>query len=98
MIAGCSVQDGIMKRDADVRVLRDSVVIYTGQRQFAERFKDDANEVRAGFECGVGVSNFNDVKVGDILECFKIEKSSPLDAELAAGSRPSGRRLKRGAI
>ncbi|HXA78291.1 MAG TPA: translation initiation factor IF-2 [Candidatus Acidoferrales bacterium] len=78
-IAGCSVQDGIMKRDAEVRVLRDGVVIYTGRVSSLKRFKDDANEVRAGFECGVGVSNFNDVKVGDILECFKIEKSSPLD-------------------
>src|ERR1700723_1605641 len=79
-IAGCSVQDGILKRDADVRVLRDNVVIYTGRIISLRRFKDDANEVRAGFECGVGVSNFNDVKVGDILECFKIEKSSPLEA------------------
>jgi translation initiation factor IF-2 len=79
VIAGCSVQDGIMKRDADVRVLRDSAVIYTGRVISLRRFKDDANEVRAGFECGVGVSNFNDVKVGDILECFKIEKSSPLE-------------------
>jgi translation initiation factor IF-2 len=79
VIAGCSVQDGIMKRDAEVRVLRDSVVVYTGRVSSLKRFKDDANEVRAGFECGVGVSNFNDVKVGDILECFKIEKSSPLE-------------------
>jgi translation initiation factor IF-2 len=80
VIAGCSVQDGIMKRDAEVRVLRDGAVIYTGRVSSLKRFKDDANEVRAGFECGVGVSNFNDVKVGDILECFKIEKSSPLEA------------------
>jgi translation initiation factor IF-2 len=79
VIAGCSVQDGIMKRDAEVRVLRDSVVVYTGRVSSLKRFKDDANEVRAGFECGVVVSNFNDVKVGDILECFKIEKSSPLE-------------------
>jgi translation initiation factor IF-2 len=75
MIAGCSVQDGILKRDAEVRVLRDNVVIYTGRISSLRRFKDDANEVRAGFECGVGVSNFSDVKVGDILECFKIEKT-----------------------
>ncbi len=75
MIAGCSVQDGILKRDADVRVLRDNVVIYTGRIISLRRFKDDANEVRAGFECGVGISNFSDVKVGDILECFKIEKT-----------------------
>jgi translation initiation factor IF-2 len=80
MIAGCSVQDGIIKRDADVRVLRDNAVIYTGRVSSLRRFKEDASEVRAGFECGVGVSNFNDVKVGDILECFKIEKSSPLEA------------------
>jgi translation initiation factor IF-2 len=76
MIAGCSVQDGILKRDAEVRVLRDNVVIYTGRISSLRRFKDDANEVRAGFECGVGVSNFSDVKVGDILECFKIEKTA----------------------
>src|SRR5579864_6164712 len=75
MIAGCYVQDGIVKRDAEVRVLRDNVVVYTGRISSLRRFKDDANEVRAGFECGVGVSNFSDVKVGDILECFKIEKT-----------------------
>jgi translation initiation factor IF-2 len=76
MIAGCSVQDGILKRDADVRVLRDNVVIYTGKISSLRRFKEDANEVRQGFECGVGVSNFSDVKVGDILECFKMEKTA----------------------
>jgi translation initiation factor IF-2 len=76
MIAGCSVQDGIMKRDADVRVLRDNVVIYTGRVISLRRFKEDVNEVRSGFECGVGISNFNDVKVGDILECFKMEKTA----------------------
>jgi len=75
-IAGCSVQDGILKRDADVRVLRDNVVIYTGRISSLRRFKEDANEVRQGFECGVGVSNFSDVKVGDILECFKMEKTA----------------------
>jgi translation initiation factor IF-2 len=78
-IAGCSVQDGIMKRDADVRVIRDSVVIYTGRVISLKRFKDDANEVRAGYECGVGISNFNDVKAGDILECFKMEKTAALE-------------------
>jgi len=78
-IAGCSVQDGIMKRDADVRVLRDNVVIYTGRISSLRRFKEDANEVRQGFECGIGVSNFSDVKVGDILECFKMEKTIALE-------------------
>jgi len=79
MIAGCSVQDGVLKRDADVRVLRDNVVIYTGRLISLRRFKEDVNEVRAGFECGAGISNFADIKVGDILECFKMEKSSPLE-------------------
>ncbi len=86
MIAGCHVLDGIIKRDADVRVLRDNVVIYTGKINSLRRFKDDANEVRSGFECGAGISNFNDVKVGDILECFKMEKSQPLEAQ-SAGDR-----------
>jgi translation initiation factor IF-2 len=73
-VAGCYVLDGVLKRDADVRVLRDGVVIYTGRISSLKRFKDDANEVRAGFECGANVSNFNDVKVGDILECFHLQK------------------------
>jgi len=84
VIAGCSVQDGIIKRDADVRVVRDGAVAYTGRVISLRRFKDDVNEVRAGFECGIGISNFNDVKVGDILECFKIEKSAPPAAAGAA--------------
>jgi translation initiation factor IF-2 len=74
MIAGCRVQDGLLKRDSDVRVVRDGTVIYTGKVHSLRRFKEDVNEVRAGFECGLGVSNFNDVKVGDVLECFTVEK------------------------
>lgn len=89
MIAGCSVQDGIMKRDADVRVLRDNGVVYTGRIISLKRFKDDANEVRQGFECGIGISNFNDVKVGDILECFKMEKTAALDLNVADRGRPA---------
>ena len=74
MIAGCYVLDGIMKRDAEVRVVREGVVVYTGRVSSLRRFKDDANEVRSGFECGVGVSNFNDIKAGDVLECFSMQK------------------------
>jgi len=74
VIAGCYVLDGLLKRDAEVRVIRDGVVLYTGRVSSLRRFKEDANEVRTGFECGVGVSNFNDVKVGDILECFSMQK------------------------
>jgi translation initiation factor IF-2 len=85
MIAGCYIQDGIIKRDADVRVLRDNVVIYTGRIASLRRFKEDVNEVRSGFECGIGVSNFADVKVGDVLECFKIEKTAPMLESVVAG-------------
>jgi translation initiation factor IF-2 len=73
-IAGCYVLDGVLKRDAEVRVLRDGVVIYTGRISSLKRFKDDASEVRAGFECGASVSNFNDLKVGDLLEDFHLQK------------------------
>jgi len=90
VIAGCSVQDGLLKRDADVRVLRDNVVVYTGRLVSLRRFKEDVNEVRGGYECGAGISNFNDVKVGDVLECFKMEKSAPLEA-VAAADRGSAR-------
>ena len=88
MIAGSYVQDGVVKRDTDVRVLRDNVVIYTGRVASLRRFKEDVNEVRSGFECGIGVSNFADVKVGDVLECFKIEKTAPVLGDLNVGDRP----------
>ena len=77
MIAGCSVQDGFIKRDSHVRVLRDNVVIYTGRLGSLRRFKEDVAEVRSGFECGIGISNFGDVKVGDVLESFTVEKTAP---------------------
>jgi translation initiation factor IF-2 len=74
MIAGCYVVDGILKRDAEVRVVREGAVVYTGRINSLRRFKEDANEVRTGFECGASVSNFNDLKVGDVLECFSMQK------------------------
>ncbi len=74
MIAGCMVVDGIIKRDAEARVLRDGVVVYTGRVSSLKRFKDDASEVRSGFECGISISNFADIKVGDVLECFSMQK------------------------
>ncbi|MGH9795631.1 MAG: translation initiation factor IF-2 [Candidatus Acidiferrales bacterium] len=79
-IAGCYVLDGIIKRDAEIRVVRDGVITYTGRVSSLKRFKDDASEVRAGFECGIGVSNFNDVKVGDVLECFAVQKVAAAEA------------------
>jgi translation initiation factor IF-2 len=91
VIAGCYVQDGIIKRDADVRVLRDNVVIYTGRVISLRRFKEDVNEVRSGFECGAGISNFNDVKIGDVLECFKMEKTAPVEVSLGDSMRQQDR-------
>ena len=73
-IAGCQVLDGVIKRDSDVRLLRDSVLVYTGKVSSLKRFKDDASEVRNGMECGIGIQNYNDVKKGDIIEAFFSEK------------------------
>ena len=70
-IAGCMVIDGLVKRNLPIRVLRDNVVIYEGQLESLRRFKDDANEVKMGMECGIGVKNYNDVKVGDQIEVFE---------------------------
>jgi translation initiation factor IF-2 len=79
-IAGCYVLDGLLKRDAEIRVVRDGTVTYTSRLNSLKRFKDDAGEVRAGFECGAGIANFNDVKVGDVLECFLMQKLSAVEA------------------
>jgi len=73
-IAGCQVADGLIKRDAEVRLLRDNVVIFTGKVSSLRRFKDDASEVRNGMECGIGIQNYNDLKVGDVIEAFVTEK------------------------
>jgi len=70
-IAGCMVADGFVRRALPIRVLRDNVVIYEGELESLRRFKDDVNEVRAGTECGIGVKNYNDVKVGDQIECYE---------------------------
>jgi translation initiation factor IF-2 len=87
-VAGCYITDGVMKRDAQVRVVRDGTVIYTSRLSSLKRFKDDVNEVRAGYECGLGISNFNDVKVGDHLECFQVVKLSAAEAA-AQGAVPA---------
>ncbi|MGI1998603.1 translation initiation factor IF-2 [Shewanella frigidimarina] len=70
-IAGCMVTEGIVKRSAPIRVLRDNVVIFEGELESLRRFKDDAQEVRNGMECGIGVKNYNDVRVGDQIEVFE---------------------------
>ncbi|EPY7395945.1 translation initiation factor IF-2 [Klebsiella pneumoniae] len=71
-IAGCMVTEGTIKRHNPIRVLRDNVVIYEGELESLRRFKDDVNEVRNGMECGIGVKNYNDVRVGDMIEVFEI--------------------------
>jgi translation initiation factor IF-2 len=87
-IAGCAVTDGMMKRDAEVRVLRGGTVVHTGKIVSLKRFKDDVNEVRTGFECGIAVSNFSEIQVGDSLECFKMEKRNAV-LDPAHGARPT---------
>jgi translation initiation factor IF-2 len=80
-IAGCRVTDGILRRDSEVRLMRDGVPVYKGKLTSLKRFKDDAKEVSNGMECGVGISNFTDIKVGDTVEAFVTEK---IAAELTA--------------
>ena len=70
-IAGCKVEDGLMKRNLPIRVLRDDVVIFEGELESLRRFKDVVTEVKQGLECGIGVKNYNDIKPGDRIECFK---------------------------
>ncbi|MBA3673136.1 MAG: translation initiation factor IF-2, partial [Gemmatimonadaceae bacterium] len=74
VIAGCSVRNGVINRTGRVRVIRDGVEVYDGMIASLRRFKDDAKEVREGFECGIGIENFNDVKVGDVFECYRKEQ------------------------
>jgi len=73
-VAGCYIQDGKVVRNAQVRLLRDNVVIYTGKMSSLRRFKDDVKDVATGYECGIGLENYNDIKLGDIIEAFEMEK------------------------
>jgi translation initiation factor IF-2 len=76
-IAGCYVTDGKIERGKHVRLLRDGIVIYEGKIGSLKRFKDDVKEVQTGYECGIGIENFNDIKVNDTLECYYIEEIRP---------------------
>jgi translation initiation factor IF-2 len=76
-VAGCLVVDGSIPRDANIRLLRDNVVVLTGKLASLKRFKDDASEVRAGLECGLAIENFNDLKPGDVVEAFASERIAP---------------------
>ena len=73
-IAGCYVTDGKVQRNASVRLLRDNVVVFEGKLSSLRRFKDDVKEVASGYECGIGLENYNDVKEGDVVECFVMEE------------------------
>jgi translation initiation factor IF-2 len=73
-IAGCYVRSGSITRGARVRVIRDGVELYDGVLGSLRRFKDDAKEVKEGYECGIGVENFNDIKVGDVIEAYRTEE------------------------
>ncbi|NUP72376.1 MAG: translation initiation factor IF-2, partial [Gemmatimonadaceae bacterium] len=74
LIAGCAVRSGLIRRDARVRVIRDGVEVFEGTIHSLRRFKDDVREVREGFECGIGIENFNDIKVGDRIENYRTEE------------------------
>jgi translation initiation factor IF-2 len=76
-IAGCHVTDGKIERGQNLRLLRDGIVTYEGKNSSLRRFKDDVKEVKAGYECGIGIENFNDIKVGDTIECYYLEEIRP---------------------
>jgi translation initiation factor IF-2 len=73
-VAGCYVLEGLVRRNASVRVLRDNVVIHTGEIDSLKRFKDDVREVKSGFECGMSLKSFNDLKVGDQFEIYEVQE------------------------
>ena len=73
-VAGCMVKDGKVTRDGKVRILRDNIVIFEGEIGSLQRFKDAVKEVTAGYECGMSVLKYNDIKEGDIFECFAMQE------------------------
>jgi translation initiation factor IF-2 len=76
-VAGCYVTDGKIERGQLLRLVRDGVVFYEGKNSSLRRFKDDVKEVQAGYECGIGIENYNDIKVGDVIECYYLEEIKP---------------------
>jgi translation initiation factor IF-2 len=73
-VAGCYVTDGLIKRNNKIRIIRDFIVVHTGEISALKRFKDDVSEVRSGYECGLSIKNFNDIEVGDVLESFELKE------------------------
>ncbi len=90
-IAGCQVKNGVITRGTKARVVRDGVSVYTGNFSSLKRFKDDVKEVREGMECGIGIENFNDVKVGDTIESFRVDEiKRHLAGSTASGAGAAG--------
>jgi len=85
-VAGCSVRSGVINRQAKVRVIRDGVEVYAGSIASLRRFKDDVKEVKEGYECGIGIENFNDIKVGDVIECYRKEEVARTLQQAAAAT------------
>ena len=81
-IAGCEVIDGVVDRKSGVRLIREGIVVYEGEVSSLKRFKDDVKEVREGLECGIGIANFNDIKVGDVIESYTVEEVARTLAEV----------------
>jgi translation initiation factor IF-2 len=73
-VAGCRVTDGTVERGANVRLIRDNVVVHEGKLSTLKRFKDEVREVQAGQECGMAFENYQDMRVGDIIECYRVEE------------------------
>ena len=76
-VAGCFVSEGTVKRGAGVRLIRDDVVLHEGNLSTLKRFKDDVREVQQNYECGMSFENYNDIKAGDVIECFTVEEVAP---------------------
>ena len=73
-IAGCKVTEGLIKRGCNFRLIRESTVIHEGKLKTLQRFKDEVKEVKNGIECGMGLENFNDIRVGDVMECYEFKE------------------------
>jgi translation initiation factor IF-2 len=76
-IAGCYITDGKIERGGLVRLLREGVICFEGKISSLRRFKDDVKEVQTGYECGIGIENYNDIKEGDVIECYYLEEIKP---------------------
>jgi translation initiation factor IF-2 len=91
-VAGCNVTEGKITRKAQIRLVRDSVVVFTGRIASLRRFKEDASEVTHGYECGITIDGYNDVKENDVIEAFEIETvAAILDAPILAADKPARR-------